>query len=113
MSTPSTFDLNIYQGESYNLSITATSDGSTVLDLTGYTFKSVIKEKFDSAQQSLSFSTTGGGGPNGVISVSAASGLTVALSPAKKYVWDLKMEAVDVSTPLLKGVVVVAPRVTR
>jgi len=113
MSNPATYNINIYQGELFELSISATSDGVTPNDLSGYVAKSEIREAYSSSQTTLSFSVSSGLGPNGVISLSSSTASTVSLNPDKKYVWDLKIDSGTVVTPILKGNATVYPRVTK
>jgi len=116
MSLPATLNLDgefvIYQGEQYNLTLSAQSSG-VAEDLTGFIAKSQIRESFQASQVALEFSTSAALGPNGVISLSATTAQTVALNTDKNYVWDLKITSGSNTRPLCKGTVKVFPRVTR
>ena len=117
MSQPANLNLDgafgIYQGEQYNLSLTAQDGDGNVQSLTGFVAKSQIRESYQASQVALEFSTSAGLGANGVIALSATTAQTVALDTTKSYVWDLKITSAGNVRPLVKGNVRVYPRVTR
>lgn len=116
MSKPTTLNLDgqfmIYQGETYNLTLTAQSNG-VAENLSGFVAKSQIRESYQASQIALQFSVSAGLGPDGVIALSASTAQTVALDTTKQYVWDLKIESAGSVRPLVQGYVKVQPRVTR
>jgi hypothetical protein len=116
MSNPATLNLDgafsIYQGEQYNLTLTAQS-GGIAENLTGFVAKSQIRENFQAVNVAIQFSASSGLGPNGVITLSATTAQTVSLDSNKSYVWDLKIESGGNVRPLARGTVKVLARVTR
>jgi len=118
MHTPGYLDLSMYQGASWDYSLTWTT-GGTAVNLTGYSARMQIRESYDSTSLVMSLTSGTGitlGGTAGTILLAAAATATAGIdaTPNKQYVYDLELvSGSGTVTRLVEGNVLVYPEVTR
>lgn len=113
-------ELNIVidQGSTFVMTITLTTDGTTPIDITGYSARMQMRTSHGAAATALDLSTGGGeitlSDPTaGEYTVTVDDATTAALTPGS-YVYDF--ESVDTGgavTRIIEGSAVVSPEVTR
>lgn len=116
MSEVNTYNMHIYQGETWVCTLTIKDDNHIPVILTDYTAKMQVRDKAGGTL--LKELATGGNG----ITITAASGeialaMTAAETAALRFregVYDLFIYSLsNTGTPLLKGRFIVAQRVTQ
>lgn len=105
------------QGATFARLITWKDDENTPVDLTGYSARMQVREKYTSTVAALSLSTPSSGislgTTNGQITLSVPAS-TMAALPSGEYVYDLEMvSSTGAVTRLLQGTFTVTPEVTR
>lgn len=118
MQKPGKLDLEMWQGASWDYTITWTS-GGTAIDLTNYSARMQVRDSYDAS--SVIFARTAGsgitlGGTAGTIFLEANAVETAALPsrPDGAYIYDLELvSAGTVVTRLVEGAFTIYPEVTK
>ena len=112
---PGKYNIVCPQGATFNQQLTWTIDGTPV-DLTFYTARMQIREKYISAVYELNLTTENGGivlgGEDGTVSITISSVDTSSII-AKEYVYDLELDSGGEVTRIIEGKFIVTPEVTR
>lgn len=118
MQGPGRYDFTIYQGASFDTTITwKIGDPATAVNLAGYTARMQVRASVDAATKALELTTENGGialgGAAGTITLTISAASTATLKPGF-YVYDLELVTLtgDV-TRLIEGRVTVSGEVTR
>ena len=114
--TPGKYNMVCPQGSTFNQELTYSID-SVPVNLTGYSARMKVKEKYSSATSKLDLNTSNGkitlGGITGTIIINVSASETEDV-PAKEYVYDLELvSSGNVVTRLIEGKFIVTPEVTR
>lgn len=113
--TPGKYNFVCPQGATFSKELTWSIDDSPV-DLTTYSAKMQVREKYTSTTKILDLSSSNGditlGGTDGTILIEINADTTSSLI-AKEYVYDLQLESSSVVTRLIEGKFIVSPEVTR
>jgi hypothetical protein len=114
--TPGKYNIVCPQGTTYNQQFTYSIDGVAV-NLTSYTARMQVREKYTSKTSILDLSTENGGidiiAEDGAINVLISETVS-ALIPAKEYVYDLELiSPSDFVYRLIEGKFIVTPEVTK
>lgn len=115
---PGNYDLVIYKGDQFPMTVVLKNPDGTVLDLTGYTGKASIRTTYtDAATYEFTISGSGAGGvlgTDGKVNVVLTSAVSATLLPGD-YIWDFQLTSPDgLSTrTYLAGDVKVYDEVTR
>jgi hypothetical protein len=118
MQAPGTLNLTMYQGASWDYTLTWQVAGTPV-NLTGYSARMQVRESTDATAVVFSLASGSGitlGGTAGTIFLEASATTTAAIaSPANmQYVYDLELvSAGSAVTRLVEGCFFVDPEVTR
>jgi len=117
MQSPGRYDMTIYQGASFDTTLTwKVGDPATPVNLTGYTARLQVRSSTDAATTALELTTANGGivlgGAAGTIALAVSATATAALSPGY-YVYDLELVNGATVTRLVEGRVTVSAEVTR
>ena len=124
MQAPGKLDLTMYQGASWDYTLTWTTTSGTVtspVNLTGYTARMQVRETQASTATILSLTSGSGitlGGTAGTIlleaSATTTAGVASADSPQSVYAYDLELiSGAGYVTRLVEGNFYVDPEVTR
>lgn len=106
MSSPGSLDLQVYQGDDFELAL------DFDIDLTGHTWLSQLR-RTPAAVTATAFTVTVTSAANGQIEVTMADTLTVGLEPGD-YVWDLQStDGAGTVRTWLAGKAVVTAEVSR
>ena len=112
---PGKYNMICPQGSTFSQQLTYSIDGIPV-NLTGYTARMQVREKYTSKTSVIDLTTENGGitlgGSAGTIDLYISSGVT-ELTVSKDYVYDLELVSVGVVTRLIEGKFIVTPEVTR
>lgn len=115
MQNPAIYNVTMYQGASFDLSLTWNVNSSPV-NLTGYSSRMQVRNSFDSTTPVLSFTSGSGitlGGTAGTILVAASAATTAGVATGQ-YVYDLEMvSGGSAVTRLIQGTFLVDPEVTK
>jgi hypothetical protein len=114
--TPGKYNFVCPQGATFSKELTWNIDDNPV-DLTGYTARMQVREKYTSTQKILDLTTENGGitlgGDEGTISIDVSALVSATIIP-KTYVYDIELvSSGSIVTRLLEGQFVVTPEVTR
>lgn len=114
--TPGKYNIVCPQGTTFSQQFTY-SIGGELVNLTSYTARMQVREKYISKTSIVDLSTENGGielgGDEGTINVYISETVT-ALIPAKEYVYDLELiSPSDFVYRLVEGKFIVTPEVTR
>lgn len=114
--TPGKYNFVCPQGATFSKQLTWNIDDDPV-DLTGYTARMQVREKYTSTQKILDLTTENGGitlgGDEGTISIDVSASVSATIIP-KTYVYDIELvSSGSIVTRLLEGQFVVTPEVTR
>lgn len=120
MQAPANLDLTVYQGASWDYSLTWNLSGTPV-NLTGYSARMQIRPTYDSSTVVLGLTSGTGitlGGTAGTIYLEASAATTAGFAtentPQEQYVYDLELVSpAGVVTRLVQGRVFIDPEVTR
>ena len=120
MQAPGLLDLNMWQGASWDYTLTWQT-GGTPVNLSGYDARLQVRESHASSTAVLSLTAGTGitlGGTAGTIILEATATQTAAISAQppgpQQYVYDLELvSGAGVVTRLVEGRVLVYPEVTR
>ena len=125
MTTPANHTFNIYQGATWDETITLRNADLTPLDIDGLGARMQMRESTDDADVILELNTTNGrltvtDGPNGVLTLLVSAADTSSLPvdhETTAYTYDLEIyrttPAPEYVRRVLQGVVIVSPEVTR
>jgi hypothetical protein len=109
-------DITIEQGATFTLSVIWKDSNDTPIDVTGYTARMQLRQKYNSETAALSLTSAAGdivlGGAAGTIVVTAAATVTDDI-PFRTGVYDLELVNGTVVTRLLQGCATISPEVTR
>jgi len=112
---PGKYNIVCPQGSTYVQQFTYAINNEPV-DLTGYSARMQVREKYISKTAIISLDSTDGivlGGEAGTIDVEISS-IVTELVPAKDYVYDLELvSSGNVVTRLIEGKFIVTPEVTK
>lgn len=124
MQAPANLDLTMYQGASWDYTLTWTTTSGTVtspVNLTGYTARMQVRETQASTATIMSLTSGSGitlGGTAGTIyleaSAATTAGIATEATPQTQYVYDLELiSGAGYVTRLVEGNFIVDPEVTR
>ena len=109
-------NLNIDQGADFSTTINVTNINGMPIDLTTYTARMQVREKYTSPSAVVNITTENGGitlgGEEGTIDLDINATATSNLV-AKEYVYDLELVSSSVVTRLIEGKFIVTPEVTK
>jgi hypothetical protein len=113
--TPGKYNFICPQGATFSKQLTWDIDGEPV-DLTGFTAKMQVREKYTSTTKILDLTTQNGGillgGDEGTIQIEVSATTTSTIIP-KNYLYDLELISSSTVTRLIEGKFMVTPEVTR
>ena len=113
--TPGKYNLVCPQGATFSKQLTWAIDGDPV-DLTSYTARMQVREKYTSTTAILNLTTENGGitlgDDEGTIQIDIDADTTADIV-AKDYVYDIELISASTVTRLLEGRFIVTPEVTR
>ena len=113
--TPGKYNFICPQGTTFSKQLTWAIDGEPV-DLTTFTARMQVREKYTSSTTILNLNTENGGiflgGDEGTIQIDINATATSAIVP-KDYVYDLELVSSSTVTRLIEGKFIVTPEVTR
>jgi hypothetical protein len=120
MQAPGVLDLNMWQGASWDYTLTWQT-GGTAVNLTGYDARMQVRETYDATLPVLSLTAGTGitlGGTAGTIVLEATATQTAAIDATppgpQQYVYDLELvSGAGIVTRLVEGRLLVYPEVTR
>lgn len=116
--TAAKYTIEIEQGSTFTLNMTVyEADDVTIRNLTGFTARMMVREKYASASPILTATTENGkivlGGALGTIAVTIPATETAALT-AKKGVYDFELVSnTGAVEKMLKGPVIIWPEATK
>jgi hypothetical protein len=110
-------DITIEQGATFQLSLLWEDSAGDPVNVTGYSARMQVREKYTSTTTLLSLTSVAGdivlGGAAGTIVVTASATATAAIDE-KRGVYDLEMVSPSGTvTRLIRGCVTITPEVTR
>lgn len=112
---PGKYNMVCPQGSTFNKMLTYSIDGTPV-NLTGYTARMQVREKYTSTSAQVTITTENSGivldAPMGEIQLNVSASATAALA-AKEYVYDLELVNNGVVTRIIEGKFIVTPEVTK
>jgi len=114
MINPGTYNINAYQGATYDLNLTW-SIGGTAVNLTGYTAAMQVRESASSTAIVLNLASGSGitlGGTAGTIGI-AVNATTMGSATPGNYVYDLELNSGGSITRLLQGSFNIEAEVTK
>ena len=113
--TPGKYNFVCPQGTTFSSQLIWAVDDEPV-NLSTYTARMQVREKYTSTQKILDLTTENGGitlgGDEGTIGINVNATVSAGIVP-KTYVYDLEMVSSSVVTRLLEGKFIVTPEVTR
>ena len=115
---PGKYDLYVYQGATFEKTITWKDEFNALINLTGWKARMMMREMLDSISPFLTLTTENGGitlgGASGTVSLLVSATATSAIA-VKQGVYDIELIAPDnvTVTRLLEGIVFVDREVTR
>ena len=120
MQAPGVLDLSMWQGASWDYTLTWQT-GGTAVNLTNYSARMQVRETYNAGTAVLSLTAGTGitlGGTAGTIVLAATPTQTAAISALppgpQQYVYDLELQSsAGVVTRLVEGRFLVYPEVTR
>lgn len=86
---PSNYDLVIYRGDYFPLTLTLKTTGGAALNLTGYTAKAQIRAGYTKNSDAYNFTVTFTGTP-GEVSLVLPSSISTLMAPGS-YIWDFQL----------------------
>jgi hypothetical protein len=124
MQAPASLNLTMYQGASWDYTLTWTTTAGSVttpVDLTGYTARMQVRETQSSTATVLSLTSGTGitlGGTAGTIlleaSATTTAGIATSINPQNQFVYDLELvSGAGYVTRLVEGNFFIDPEVTR
>lgn len=120
-----TYNINAEQGATYSKLFTLTNSAGDLIDLTGYTARLQVREKYSSEVKLLDLTTENGGialgGAAGTVTVLATATQMAAITvpdlpgtpPKRSAVYDLELITGSTITRLLQGKFDITREVTR
>lgn len=114
MISPGTYNINAYQGATFNFVATWTI-GGTAVDLTNYDAAMQVRSTYSSSNPIFSLTNGTGitlGGTAGTITVEI-SATAMGSATAAQYLYDLELDSGSEVTRLLQGTFEIKPEVTR
>lgn len=114
----STHNIQIVQGDTFQLNITWKDGNDNLIDLTSYSARMDVRPYWGSSSTILTSQgaspniTLTLGGPNGTIDVSIAASTTASLSAPLNGVYDIEVQSGAFVKKLLRGNVKVSDEVT-
>lgn len=118
MQKPGKLDLEMWQGASWDYTLTWTT-GGTPVNLTNYSARMQVRDSYDAGTAVLSLTSGAGitlGGTAGTVFLEANAVTTAAIParPDNAYIYDLELvSAGTVVTRLVEGAFTVYPEVTK
>ena len=106
----STADLQITQGSDYNISVIVFDDFGAVVNLTGYTVRGVVKNRYGDTASLFDLSPTVTNASQGQVSISLAPSVTKDF-PVGKFHYGIEVQKDDIAFKPLNGTVLVIPEV--
>jgi hypothetical protein len=115
MQNPAIYNVTMYQGATFDLSLTWNVNSSPV-NLTGYTSRMQVRSSFASDTAILNLTSGSGitlGGTAGTILINATAATTAGVATGQ-YVYDLELiSGGSAVTRLIQGTFIVDPEVTK
>ena len=112
---PGKYNMVCPQGSTFNQVLTY-SINSVLVNLTGYTARMQVRERYSSSVKQLDLTTLNGGivlgGALGTITINATATQTAAII-AKEYVYDLELVSGSTVKRIIEGKFIVTPEVTK
>jgi hypothetical protein len=107
-------DLFLEQGTTFITELTLTDNSGYPYDLSQMTIKAQARNSYYSDRVAINFVTNIYDANNGVITMTANSNTTSALSSSQKLVYDVILKHEDMTvTRVLEGQIFISPSVTR
>ena len=109
----STYDIDIYQGQTFNLSLTLKDDQGLPISLTGQAVSGLLKTRYSDTGSLMSLGASIVSAPNGTISLNI-SAIDTAKLPVNYSVYDIEMihTGNGTVTKVLAGKASIYPEVT-
>lgn len=109
---PKNYDISIYEGDTFEFTITIKDASNVVVNLTGYTAKAQLKKSF-SDPSPIDFTCTISAPLTGVVNVMLPASTTASLIPGDPYIYDVQLTAPNGTVrTYLAGDATVIPEVT-
>ena len=110
MAQPARFDIVIYIGDTFSLTVLFTDEAGTAIDISGYSFAAEVRAPGDGSLVAT-ITAAVADGPDGEASLQIAAATTADLTPAVCD-WDLQQTVGGVVTTLLRGRATITKDVT-
>lgn len=116
------YNMNVNQGEDFQLHLLIKDQTGTVIDISTDTFSGQIREKYDASSVVGSFSFENGEDTGSLIvkisnsvtsSFPCRPGTTQERRPITEFIYDIERNSDGIITRILEGSVFVSPNVTR
>jgi hypothetical protein len=109
----STFDINITKGSDFSLRLNAENDDGSAINLSGYTVRGYVKQKYSDTGSLLNLNPTGVLGlyQSGIIDINIQSDITAPL-PVTQGIYDVELASGTSVRKLVKGFANIVPEVT-
>ena len=106
-------DLFIDQGADFSIIITLKNPDGTTINVAGYTFKSLLRTSYYTANATANITVAATDNANGIVTMSMNAD-TSANVTAGRYVYDVKMvSSANVTSRALEGFITVTPQATQ
>ncbi len=114
MAVPATYDITLYQGDTYRLDIVVKDNQATPqpVNITGWTARGQIRPTIDSATIFASFVVTFTNASLGQVRISLTGAITAAIPQNGVYDLEFTLPGGEIET-YLKGALVIDKEVTR
>ena len=106
----STADLQIAQGSDFNISLIVYDDFGGIVDLTGYTVRGVVKNRYGDASSLFDMGPTISNAAGGEVNISLKPSATKDF-PVGQFHYGIEVEKGDIAFKPLNGNVLVLPEV--
>ena len=106
----STADLQITQGSDYNISVIVYDDFGAAINLTNYTVRGVVKNRYSDTTSLFDLSPTISNASQGEVSISLAPSVTKDF-PVGQFHYGIEVQSGDIAFKALNGNVLVIPEV--
>jgi len=106
-------ELTLDQGTTFETSIDLVGDDGAAINIAGYSFQSQIRKSYYSSNVTANLTVTVISAPGGNINLSLNAATTSNIR-AGRYLYDVKMiDADNITTRVVEGVITVTPQVSR
>lgn len=109
---PKNYDISIYEGDTFQFTLTVKDASNVAVNLTGYTAKAQLKKSFDDASP-IDFTCVISTPTSGVVNISLPASTTADLIAGDTYIYDVQLTAPNGNVrTYLAGDAIVIPEVT-